>query len=184
MDEDRGGTCGGGITAVERDDPAFCEGVFVEDGPADTAAAVLQFQQSDAIDARCLPQQAMFAAVLPIAAKARVERTGLTLDLHVPGDPDRCVLRELTSAGAQDPAAPVVDAEVSVNDPTSALVRVAAFCPFEGDGPEVIIQSAEDALGHAVPIVVSSCLPSSTTPAFSQRRITVVNTGTRANSAA
>ena len=30
-----------------------------------------------------------------------------------------------------------------------------------------------------VPIVVSSRLPSSTTPAFSQRRITVVNTGTR-----
>jgi hypothetical protein len=41
--EDRGGDCGGGVTAVERDDPAFFEGVFVEDRPADTAAAVLLF---------------------------------------------------------------------------------------------------------------------------------------------
>jgi hypothetical protein len=68
VDEDRGGGCGDGITAVERDDPAFFKGVFVEDRPADTAAAVLLFQQSDAIDPRCFPQQTMFAAVLPVLA--------------------------------------------------------------------------------------------------------------------
>jgi hypothetical protein len=57
VDEDRGGGCGDGITAVERDDPAFFEGVFGEDRPAGTAAAVLLFQQLDAIDPRCFPQQ-------------------------------------------------------------------------------------------------------------------------------
>jgi hypothetical protein len=44
VDKDRGGGCGDGITAVERDDPAFFEGVFGEDRPAGTAAAVLLFQ--------------------------------------------------------------------------------------------------------------------------------------------
>ena len=92
MDEDRGGSCGDGITAVERDDPAFCKGVFIEDRPADT---VLLFQQSNAIGPRCFPPQTMFAAVLPVMAKAGAERTGLTLHLHVPGDPYRAVLREL-----------------------------------------------------------------------------------------
>jgi hypothetical protein len=57
VDEDGGGGCGDGITAVERDDPAFFEGVFGEDRPAGTAAAVLLFQQLDAIDPRCFPQQ-------------------------------------------------------------------------------------------------------------------------------
>lgn len=87
VDEDSGGGCGDGIKAVERDDPAFFESVFVEDRPADTAAAVLLFQQSDAVDPRCFPQQAMFAAVLPVMAKAGVERTVLTFHLNVPGDP-------------------------------------------------------------------------------------------------
>jgi hypothetical protein len=46
VDEDGGGGCGDGITAVERDDPAFFEGVFGEDRPAGAAVAVLLFQTS------------------------------------------------------------------------------------------------------------------------------------------
>jgi len=99
MDEDQGGVSGRWAT-TEDDQSAVLLGGFRERRPTACTPAVLLFEQRDAMEVRCLPDQTVLPADFPVFVQGGVERTGVAPDLDEPGNAGRIVVRELRRTGA------------------------------------------------------------------------------------